>query len=309
MSWLAFLFAFVQIQRPALEVNPSPRANQRNNMSIRAINWAIHLGEREGVTPTMRHILLVLANFASDEDISYPRQTIISKITGLSRPCVNTNLGHLEDAKLITATGRKHANGGTRSSEYKLHIDDNPVDQTNFYKIGGGVNDGNTGGVIENDTRGVKQDDRGVTKDDSGCNPGEQRGIKDDDTLNHTLEPDSEPKARTTKPRRTKPWPEDYRQRFWKAYPKKPGDSRKAAWLKLEKVERDDEVEFDDIMTGLGYYADRMNADVKADSKNVRFIKAASVWINKACWETEQAPVRRAGNAWEGVNGKRVTAI
>jgi hypothetical protein len=268
-------------------------------MSIRAINWAIHLGERDGVSPTMRHILLVLANFASDEDISYPRQTIIAKITGLTRPCINKNLQNLEEVKLITATGRKHASGGTRSSEYQLHIEENPaVDAALFYR-----------GVNQVDTPGVKQVDTGVNENDSGCKRGLQGGVNDDDTLNHTLEPSQEPKARTSKPRKTKPWPEDFREQFWKRYPKKPGDSRKAAWTKLEKIERDDEVEFEDLMTGLGYYADRMAADVKADAKNIRFIAAAVVWLNNARWETERAPVRRAGNAWDGVNGKRVTAI
>lgn len=261
-------------------------------MSIRAINWAIHLGERKDVSPTMRHILLILANYASDEDISYPRQTIIAKITGLSRPCVNNNLGYLEDVKLITATGRKHQHGGTRSSEYKLHIDENPVDQVNFYKMGGGVTEVNTGAVTEDDTRGVKQDDRGVTENDSGCNRGLQGGVIDDDTLNHTLEPHHEPKARTSaKPRKTKPWPEDFREQFWKLYPKKPGDSRKAAYTKLEKLERDDEVEFEDILTGLRFYSQRMSYEVKADPKNVKFIAAASVWINQARWETERPPI------------------
>jgi hypothetical protein len=284
-------------------------------MSIRAINWAIHLGGRDGVSPTMRHILLVLANFASDEDISYPRQTIISKITGLSRPCVNNNLGFLEDAKLITATDRKHANGGTRSSEYKLHIDENPaVDSAKFYKnpsdTKGVKQDDTPRGVKQDDTPGVKQDDRGVIEDDSGCKRELQGGVNDDDTLNLTLEPSPELNARTSAKRKTAPWPEDFRQRFWKLYPKKPGDSRKAAWSKLEKIERDDEVEFEDLMTGLGYYAERMAADVKTDPKNIRFIAAAAVWLNNARWETERPPPPKSpGNAWAGVNGKRVTAI
>jgi hypothetical protein len=279
-------------------------------MSIRAINWAIHLGDRKDVTPTMRHILLVLGNFASDEDIAYPRQTIIAKITGRSRQCVIDNLQLLEDVKLITATGRVRADGGTRSSEYQLHIDENPVDQANFYKMGG-VNEGDTGGVKRADTGGVKQADGGVKKDDSACQTAGHGGVNPDDTVNHTIDPHQEPKART-RARKTLPWPEDYRQQFWKLYPKKPGDSRKAAFLKLEKVERDDEVEFEAIMTGLRHYADRMNAEVRDDAKNVKFIAAASVWINQARWETERAPPeqkRREHDAWAGMAGKRVTAI
>lgn len=248
-------------------------------MSIRAINWAIHLGEREHLTPTMRHILLVLANFASDEDISYPRQTIMAKITGLSRVSVNQNLQKLEDIKLITATGRKHVNGGTRSSEYELHIDQNPaVDQTLFYR---GVNEANTGGV--------KQVDRGVNDNDSRCKPGSQGGVNDVDTLNHTLEPDSEPKERTETPRKHV-WPADYRDLFWKAYPRRRGNSRKEAIAELDRIHHSDEVAFSDIITGLKYYADRMSADVKKDPDNERFIQHAVRWLKKAKWETEGPP-------------------
>jgi hypothetical protein len=264
-------------------------------MSIRAINWVIEAfveTNPKKVTPTMRHILMILANFAGDEDSSYPRQNTIARITGLSRPCVNNNLKLMEEMGLISSVARVRADGGTRSSEYTLHIDapnkyDGPAPEE-------GVNENDTGGVNQDD-RGDSSDDRGVTSDDTGCQRGRQAAVNQDDTINHHLEPSPEPKARTTKPRKTKAWPEDYRQQFWKLYPKKPGDSRKAAWTKLEKLEREDEVEFEDIMTGLGYYADRMNADVRADPKNVRFIAAASVWINQARWETERQPVKSSG--------------
>lgn len=242
-------------------------------MSIRAINWAIEIGEVDGLTPTMRHILLVLANFASDEDISYPRQSTVAKITGRSRQCVNENLGYLESIGLIKATGRKHETGATRSSEYKLHIDP----PSNY-----GDDD-----VNGDDTGGVNQGDRGVNQGDKGCRRGRQGGVNGDDTLNLNLEPSPEPSTRTRK-RKTAEWPSDFREQFWKLYPKKRGDSRKAAYVKLEKVERDDEVEFSTIMSGLRCYADRMNAEIKKDPKNERFIAAASVWINQARWETER---------------------
>jgi hypothetical protein len=282
-------------------------------MSIRALNWIFHdfmdISPKK-VTPTMRHILKVLANFAGDEDESYPRQTTIARITGLTRQCVCKNLAQMEKMGLITATGRTRTDGSTRSSEYTLKIEwpsgyVGPAPE----EIDEGVNQDDTGGANQDDT-GVAQDDGGVAQDDTGCQSERQGGVNQDDTINHHLEPSPEPKARTTKPRSTKAWPEDFKQQFWGIYPKKPGDSRKAAWAKLEKIERDDEVEFEDLMTGLRYYAQRMEADVKQDSKNVRFIAAASVWLNNARWETERPPPKKAaGNAWAGVNGKRVTAI
>jgi hypothetical protein len=276
-------------------------------MSIRAINWVIESFvdvSPKKITPTMRHILMILANFAGDEDSAYPRQNTIARITGLSRACVNKNLKLMEEIGLLSAESRVRPDGGTRSSEYTMHMDilnlyDGPVPAEEDDE-----------GVNEGDTEGVNEDDRGDSSVDTARQPKRQAGVNQDDTINHHLEPSPKPKARTTKTRSTKAWPEDYRQQFWKLYPKKPGDSRKAAYAKLEKIERDDEVEFTDIMAGLTYYAARMNADVQQDRKNERFIAAASVWLNNARWETERPPAPKApGNAWAGVNGKRMTAI
>jgi hypothetical protein len=108
-----------------------------------------------------------------------------------------------------------------------------------------------------------------------------------------SLNPSREPKA--NRKRKTAPWPEDYREQFWKLYPKKRGDSKKEALTKLDKIHKDDEVEFVDLMAGLRFYAERMNAEVKEDAKNEKFIAAAVVWLNQARWETESAPTRPRG--------------
>jgi hypothetical protein len=234
-------------------------------MSIRAINWVIELGERKDVTPTMRHILFVLANYASIDDEAYPRQTTIARITGLQRGTVCNNLGYLEEVGLIKATGRTHATGATRSSEYKLSIPDV-----------GKVDPEDTRGVTQDDTRGVRQDDRGVTHDDSGCNPGEQGGVTQDDTFNHHLEPQLEPKH---KPRRTAPWPEDWRNQFWSIYPKKA--QRKTCFDKLERIEREDTIEFSTIIDGLRRYVKKTNG------VEDRYILLPVTFINQARWDDE----------------------
>ena len=244
-------------------------------MSIRAINWAIELGEREDVTPTMRHILLVLANYASEDDIAYPRQTTIARITGLKRPTVCNNLGYLEEVGLITATGRTHATGATRSSEYKLHI-------PNAAKI----DPEDTRGVTQDDTGGVTQDDRGVTQDDSGCQPGLQGGVTDDDTFNHHLEPSPEPSQEPRRKRRSTTWPDDYRQQFYGLYPKKV--DRKDTFKKLDKIFDEDKVEFETIMAGLRRYI----ASV-ADQER-RFIMGPCVFLNGERWDDEFEVIRRS---------------
>jgi hypothetical protein len=239
-------------------------------MSIRAINWVIESFKETSpkkVTPTMRHILMILANFAGDEDSSYPRQNTIARITGLSRVCVNKNLSLMEEMGLISAAGRVHANGATRSSEYTLHIGepntyDGPAPEE---------------GVNDDDTPGVNQDDRGVFPDDSGCKRGLQGGVTDGDTYkNHHLDPPPEPKQ---KPRRTAAWPDDWQTQFWSIYPKKA--QRKTCFDKLEKIRRDDEIEFSTIIDGLRRYVKKIKG------VEDRYILLPVTFINQARWDDE----------------------
>jgi hypothetical protein len=256
-------------------------------MSIRAINWAKHLGDCKELTSTMRHILLVLADFASDEDTAFPRQTIIAKITGLSRPTVNINLGYLQDIGLIIATGRKHANGGTRSSEYLLLIDDNPaVDQTLFYKDPDAcppfvprVRFTNAPRVRDDDTGCSSDEQGGVSEPNRGCSSDEQGGVSEPDTLNHHLEPPPEPQARTAAPkkRRTSTWPDDYHEQFWSEWPKKV--AKAIAMTKLNRVFREDKVEFTTIMDGVRRYV--------ASCEELEFMMAPDKFIHGQRWDDQ----------------------
>lgn len=260
-------------------------------MSIRAINWVIENFKDvspKKVTPTMRHILIILANFAGDEDSSYPRQNTIARITGLSRACVNKNLSLMEELGLISAIGRKHANGATRSSEYTMHIGepntyDGPVPAEE--------------GANDDDTEGVNQDDRGVAQDDTGGKPGLQRGVTDDDTYkNHHLDPPPEPKQGSRrKPRRTTTWPSDYREQFYGLYPKKV--DKQNALKKLDKIYDEDKVEFETILAGLKRYIASMK------DEPLKFMMAPTVFLNGERWEDEfeasrsKPPLRRGGFA------------
>ncbi|WP_156928600.1 hypothetical protein [Bradyrhizobium sp. th.b2] len=205
------------------------------------------------VTPTMRHILTILANFAGDEDSAYPRQNTIARITGLTRACVNKNLKLMEEIGVLSAEGRVRADGSTRSSEYTIHMD-----VLNLY---------------------------------DGPVPAEEDGVNQDDTINHHLEPSSEPKTRTTpKPRKTASWPADYREQFWKLYPPRRNSSKKAALEKLDKFEAEDRVEFEVIMTGLRYFAERTKSEIAKDRSRAEFVPHATTWLNQERWETEGPP-------------------
>jgi hypothetical protein len=263
-------------------------------MSIRALNWVFSpaITEREEITASMRHILVVLANYASVEDETYPRQSTIARVTGLTRSTVNLQLSRLVSIGVISMTGRTHDNGAKRSSEYKLHIpaeadvlaeDERPTPRK------GDVGNSNMGDV-RNSNMGSSNIEQGMSANQTG-------DVRSSDILNPFLEPNQEPNPKHKQPaaRKTTTWPADYREQFWKIYPKKKGDSRKEAWRKLDIVYREDEVEFADIMKGLGFYAERMNAEVKKDASNMKYIAAASVWINQARWETESAPGKDDG--------------
>src|SRR4051794_36474040 len=157
-------------------------------MSIRAINWVIESFvdvSPKRVTPTMRHILMILANFAGDEDSAYPRQNTVARITGLTRACVNKNLKLMEEIGILSAEGRVRADGSTRSSEYTIHMDvlnlyDGPVPAEEEDEDGVNVDD--TGGVNQDD-RGTNQDDGGDSSVDTGRQRRRQTGVNQDDTL------------------------------------------------------------------------------------------------------------------------------
>lgn len=279
-------------------------------MSIRAINWVIEAFvdvDPKRVTPTMRHILTILANFAGDEDSSYPRQNTIARITGYSRACVNKNLKLMEAIGLISAEQRVRPDGSTRSSEYTLHIDsslnlyDGPVPAEEE-----GVNDDDTGGVNDDD-RGGNQDDRGDSSDDTGRQPGRQTGVNQDDTINHHLKPPPEPKARTKRAKKVVALPEgsdfpvdeDFGfEVFWKKYPINTGSKKKAreTWVSIAVAGK---IKHAEIMEGLEFY---LNKD------DFREWCMAQTWLSQERWE-ERPKQKKTSGMWAGIKGKRVTAI
>jgi hypothetical protein len=64
-------------------------------------------------------------------------------------------------------------------------------------------------------------------------------------------------------------WPEDYRERFWQAYPRKIG--KKAALRKLETIENANEVSFDRLLSAIR----------KISATEEKFIPHPTTWLNQ----------------------------
>jgi hypothetical protein len=251
-------------------------------MSIEALDWAFKLTHPD-MTSTMKLVLLVLADFAGDEDEAYPRQSTISARSMLTREAVNKNLKRLETIGFIQSTGRKHPTGATRSSVYKLIIHRTTTrDPKDTDK---GVNGGHMVAVNDNHTR--------ANEDHTRSERGTQGGENEDHTFNLPIEPSNEPPT-VNRARKTAPWPEDFRDQFWNEVPRKIG--RDAAIAKLERIEKQDRVEFKDILEGMRRYANSptVRAD-RSDPERRRFIVHPVTWLNQGRWQDEDEPSRGPG--------------
>lgn len=257
-------------------------------MSFDAQSWARKI--KTGST-LRKAVLMSIANRANDADgACWPSQKRIADEVETTDRSVRTALAELEDMGLIRRVKRRD----TTDMIY-LNMEDPGDGSTRMPPRKAPANDNQRKDVPRKEfpegEEAASGDDRKEFPQGAEAASGDQRkdvppNLSDEPALNPSRE------SKANRKRKTAPWPEDYRKEFWALYPKKPGDSRKAAWAKLDKVHDEDEVEFVDLMAGLRHYAERMNAAVKEDRKNERFIAAASVWINQARWETERAPER-----------------
>jgi len=71
-------------------------------MSIQAINWAFGLPAALIPNPTDNHVLVVLANYANEDNIAYPSNSSLQRITKLDRSTIKRSLRRLEKAAAIT---------------------------------------------------------------------------------------------------------------------------------------------------------------------------------------------------------------
>tara|TARA_R110000782_G_scaffold184722_2_gene275047 strand:+ start:583 stop:1221 length:639 start_codon:yes stop_codon:yes gene_type:complete len=87
-------------------------------MSIECLNQAI---KTEGLTPTKKLILIILANYADEKGTCYPSYSHIAKIVGLSdTKNIKRIISELEQRGLLRIQNRKKENGGFTSNLYHM---------------------------------------------------------------------------------------------------------------------------------------------------------------------------------------------
>lgn len=80
-------------------------------------------------------------------------------------------------------------------------------------------------------------------------------------------------------------WPADYREQFWKRYPRQ--IAKKAAIRKLEQVRKSGDVTFAALMAAVDRYA--------AANPDPQFVKHPERWLNAGCWDDDPTALARAG--------------
>src|SRR6266850_979215 len=74
-------------------------------MSLRALTWAFDL-DVEDLTSTLTLVLITLANYANEEDETYPRQSTIAKKTKLSRQTEENARAFFDELRSPSFSGR-----------------------------------------------------------------------------------------------------------------------------------------------------------------------------------------------------------
>jgi hypothetical protein len=87
-------------------------------------------------------------------------------------------------------------------------------------------------------------------------------------------------------------WPADFRERFWKAYPRKAGKA--VAFRKLETIRNGGKVTFAALMAGVDRYA---SACLQIE---IQFQKHPATWLNAGCWDDDPAALKRASGPPRG---------
>jgi hypothetical protein len=74
-------------------------------------------------------------------------------------------------------------------------------------------------------------------------------------------------------------WPRDYREQFWRAYPRK--TEKKSALSKLDAIRKSGRVLWSVFIAGVKRYA----AHIVGTEE--RYIKHPTTWLNRGCWDDE----------------------
>ncbi|CAM3358197.1 helix-turn-helix domain-containing protein [Mycobacterium frederiksbergense] len=156
-------------------------------MSWKAVDWATDIGVG---SPTMRLILILLANKADEKFSCYPSVRTLMAESCAARSTVLNALNRLEHEGLITRVAQYHESGAQRSSRYFLNHPDAPH-----------LNPGPESGHPRPHAgrAGSRPDTRGVQDLDPP-------GVQNRDPLNPPIESPSEPSPASLLQSMPEPW-------------------------------------------------------------------------------------------------------
>lgn len=222
-------------------------------MSISALNWALKASVENS---SQKLVLILLANYADERGRSWPSQKTIAALACMSVRSVIRALAEIEEAGLIERKPTNRADGSRAPDVIHLLFrseSDNlspPPDNL----TGRGVGDNLSGPHANLSVGGDNLSGGGANLSGGRCQIG--RGVGANLSGLTTFEPPldtfKETRTRAGKPAqrpRKHPWPEDYREAFWGAYPRK--DGKKPALALLDKIHREDKVAFQAIIDGI----------------------------------------------------------
>lgn len=241
-------------------------------MSIAALAWA-----RKQVTgsPTRKSVLRALADYANDRGEAWPALATLVRDTELSERAIRGALRELEAANVITRRDRHSPGEATRSALYFMDID--------------GGRQELPGRRQDVPPRGQELPPRGQDVPGEGAGAAALGGQELPPLTERPLERSGERSEKRAKPRAARAeralpagWPDDFRERFWQAYPHKVG---KAAALKvLDRIAKKGDATLDQILAGVDRY-------VRAKDPEHAFCNPAT-FLNQERWNDQPAPPR-----------------
>lgn len=116
-------------------------------MSVEAMSWA---KEQKTGSPGAKLVLLILADYANEDGVSWPSKQSIVRITEQSQRTVTRQLRQLEELGILCTKPRQRGNGSSSSNIYELALE--------------GVSECHGGGVTRAQGGGHGVTPRGVTR-------------------------------------------------------------------------------------------------------------------------------------------------
>lgn len=202
-------------------------------MSIPAINWAIDCPG----SPTQKHVLIVLANFADDHGLAWPSTNLLVRATGLTDRSIRNAKKQLKEMGLISDAPER----GTSGLRLNLEVTRSEAEPLSVKVERGSTNDRKDVPLPRKDVPPPRKEippinnNHHLTTNNHQKKESSQNPSSDLFTDPIAEQPSFQPKATPSTPKLERTPEQDFDE-FWAAYPRKEGkgSARKA----FEKARR-----------------------------------------------------------------------